>query len=43
MTKDFKLFLLVAIFFILLKGYIFFYISPLILTNPNMGYDFIVK
>ena len=30
-------------FFILLKGYIFFYISPSILTNPNMGYNFIVK
>ena len=43
MSKDFKVFLGVAGFFILLKGYIFFYISPLILTNPNMGYDFIIK
>ena len=43
MRKELKLFLFVAIFFILLKGYIFFYISPSILTNPNMGYNFIVK
>ena len=41
--KRTMLFLFVAIFFILLKGYIFFYISPSILTNPNMGYNFIVK
>ena len=43
MRKELKLFLFVAIFFIFLKGYIFFYISPSILTNPNMGYNFIVK
>ena len=43
MRNDLKLFLFVAIFFILLKGYIFFYISPLILTSPDMGYDFIVR
>ncbi len=43
MKNELKLFLFVAIFFILLKGYIFFYISPLILTNPKMGYDFIVR
>ena len=43
MRNGLKLFLFVAVFFIFLKGYIFFYISPSILTNPNMGYDFIVK
>ena len=43
MRKDFKLFLFVAIFFILLKGFIFFKISPSILTNPDMGYNFIFK
>ena len=43
MSKDFKVFLGVAGFLVLLKGYIFFYISPSILTNPNMGYNFIVK
>ena len=36
MKKILKLFLFVATFFIVLKGYIFFKISPSILTNPNM-------
>ncbi len=43
MRKGFKLFLFVAFFFVLLKGFIFFKISPSILTNPNMGYNFIFK
>ena len=43
MKKELKVFISIAIFFIILKGYIFFFISPSILTNPNMGYEFIVK
>ena len=43
MRKDLKLFLFIAFFFIILKSYIFLYISPSILTNTNMGYEFIVK
>ncbi len=34
MSKDFKVFLGVAVFFILLKGYIFFNINPSIYLNP---------
>ena len=30
-------------FFYFVKRLYFFYISPSILTNPNMGYNFIVK
>ena len=34
MSKDFKVFLGVAGFFILLKGYIFFNINPAMYLNP---------
>ena len=37
MSKDLKVFLGVASFFILLKGYIFFNINPSIYLNP-MGF-----
>jgi len=43
MRKELKIFLGIVIFFILLKGFIFFFIGPSIHTNPNMGYQFIVK
>ena len=37
MSKDFKIFLGVAGFLVLLKGYIFFYINPSMYLNP-MGF-----
>ena len=37
MSKDFKIFLGVVSFFVLLKGYIFFNINPAMYLNP-MGF-----
>ena len=36
MKKGLKTFLIIALFFVLLKGYIFFFINPSIHLNPLM-------